>query len=118
MTSTVPQYPERGAVIRLNLNPTQGREQMGEARPCLVLSHNAFNRARNGLIIVSPITNTIKPEIQTLVVLPDGYRVQGSVIAEQVRTVDLSLRWWRNTGEVLPPSFVDQVLAVLQLIIG
>jgi mRNA-degrading endonuclease toxin of MazEF toxin-antitoxin module len=118
MTQTAQQFPERGALIRLNLNPTQGREQMGEARPCLVLSHTAFNQARNGLVIVSPITNTVKPEIQTLVALPTGYQVQGSVIAEQVRTVDLSLRWWRDTGEVLPPDFVDQVLAILQLIIG
>lgn len=36
----------RGEVIRVNLNPTQGREQMGEARPCLVLSQTVFNAAR------------------------------------------------------------------------
>ncbi|MGB3309836.1 MAG: type II toxin-antitoxin system PemK/MazF family toxin [Nodosilinea sp.] len=33
----------RGEVIRINLNPTQGREQMGDARPCLVLSQTLFN---------------------------------------------------------------------------
>lgn len=67
--------PERGAVIRINLNPTQGREQMGNARPCLVLSHTAFNQVRNGLVIVSPITSTVKPEIQTLIPIPDDYRI-------------------------------------------
>jgi mRNA-degrading endonuclease toxin of MazEF toxin-antitoxin module len=108
---------ERGAVIRINLNPTQGREQMGEARPCLVLSHTLFNEARNGLVIVSPITSTIKPEIQTLIPIPDGYRIKGSAIAEQVRTLDLSDRWWRDTGEILSDQFVDRVVAVLKLII-
>ncbi|MFM6323927.1 MAG: type II toxin-antitoxin system PemK/MazF family toxin [Microcystis sp.] len=28
----------RGEVIRINLNPTSGREQSGDARPCLVES--------------------------------------------------------------------------------
>ena len=110
-------FPERGAIIRINLNPTQGREQMGEARPCLVLSHTAFNQARNGLVIISPITNTIKPEIQTLIPIPDGYKTTGSVIAEQIRTVDLSGRWWKNTGEVLSDSFVDKVVGILRVII-
>jgi mRNA interferase MazF len=109
---------ERGAVIRINLNPTQGREQMGEAPcPCLVLSHTAFNQARNGLVIVSPITSTIKPEIKTLIPIPEGYQVKGSVISEQVRTLDLSDRWWRDTGEILSDQFVDRVVAVLKLII-
>jgi len=109
---------ERGAVIRINLNPTQGREQMGNARPCLVLSNTLFNQVRNRLVIVSPITSTVKPEIQTLIAIPEGYRVKGSVIAEQVRTLDLRERWWQDTGEILAAQFVDRVVALLQLIIN
>jgi mRNA interferase MazF len=112
------EMPDRGAIIRINLNPTQGREQTGEARPCLVLSHTKFNQARRGIVIVSPITSTIKPDVSTLIPIPDRYRITGSVIAEQVRTIDLSSRWWRDTGEVLPESFVDQVVMVLNVIIN
>jgi mRNA interferase MazF len=108
---------DRGAVIRINLNPTQGREQMGNTRPCLVLSNTLFNQVRNGLVIVSPITSTVKPEVQTLIPIPEGYRVKGSVIAEQVRTLDLSDRWWQDTGEILAAQLVDRVVAVLKLII-
>lgn len=108
---------ERGAVIRVNLNPTQGREQQGETRPCLVLSHTKFNDARNGLVIISPITSTVKPEVKTLVLVPNGFKVQGSVMAEQVRALDLLDRWWRDTGEVLPQDFVDRVVDVFELII-
>jgi hypothetical protein len=61
--------------------------------------------------------NTIKPEIQTLIPIPDGYKTTGSVIAEQIRTVDLSGRWWKNTGEVLSSSFVDKVVGILRVII-
>jgi hypothetical protein len=34
---------ERGEVIRINLNPISGREQSGNARPCLVISHTRYN---------------------------------------------------------------------------
>lgn len=108
----------RGEVIRVNLNPTQGREQMGEARPCLVLSQTAFNAARGGLVVVSPITSTVRPDVKTLIPIPEGFRVRGSIIAEQVRTLDLSQRWWRSAEECLPAAVVDQVVATLNLIIG
>ena len=108
----------RGEVIRVNLNPTEGREQMGEARPCLVLSQTLFNQSRGGIVIVSPITSTIKPEIKTLIPIPEGFKVSGSIIAEQVRTLDLSQRWWRSTDECLPASLVDLVVATLNAIIG
>lgn len=109
---------ERGEVLRINLNPTLGREQTGEARPCLVLSHTRFNAARQGIVVVTPITSTIKPEIKTMLPLPEGFRIHGSVIAEQVRTVDLKTRWWRTTGEVLPSEFVDRVVETLRVLIG
>ena len=108
----------RGEVIRVNLNPTQGREQMGEARPCLVLSQTAFNAARGGLVVVSPMTSTVRPDVKTLIPIPEGFRVSGSIIAEQVRTLDLSQRWWRSTEDCLPAAVVDQVVATLNLIIG
>jgi len=68
-------------------------------------------------LIVSPITSTVKPEIQTLIAIPDVYRVKGSVIVEQLRTVDLSDRWWQDPNEILAAQFVDRVVAVLKLII-
>lgn len=118
MSAAPTRLPERGAVIRIMLSPTQGREQMGDARPCLVLSHAEFNQARDGLVIVSPITKLVQPEIPLLIPIPDGDRVQGSVIAEQIRTVDLRSRWWRDTEERLAPEFVDRVVGVLKLIIA
>ncbi|MFZ9738457.1 MAG: type II toxin-antitoxin system PemK/MazF family toxin [Prochlorotrichaceae cyanobacterium] len=108
----------RGEIIRINLMPTQGREQSGDARPCLVLSHTKFNSARQGIVVITPITNTIKPEVQTMLLIPDGFRIHGSVIAEQIRTVDLNQRWWKTTGEILPAAFVNKVVQTLNMIIG
>jgi len=108
---------QRGEVIRINLNPTQGREQSGDARPCLVISHTKYNESRGGMIIVTPITSTIKPEIKMMIPIPPDYKIKGSVIVEQVRTIDLSKRWWKTTGEVFDEEFVNLITQTLSVII-
>jgi len=109
---------QRGEVIRINLNPISGREQAGNARPCLVISHTKYNVVRSGIVIVVPITRSIKPEVKIMIPLPEGFQVEGSVIAEQVRSLDLNTRWWKTTGDILPKPFVDEVVDTLNLIIG
>lgn len=109
---------ERGEVIRINLNPTEGREQSGNARPCLVLSNTKFNQRRQGIVVVTPLTKTVRPQIKTMIQVPEGYKATGSVIAEQVRTIDLKERWWQTTGEVLPQNFVDLVVYIFSQIIS
>ena len=44
--------------------------------------------------------------------------LEGSVIAEQIRTLDLSKRWWKTMSEILPSDFVDRVVKILAAIIG
>ena len=109
---------QRGEIIRVNLNATQGREQSGNARPCLVISHTKYNASRQGIVIVMPITSTIKPDIKLMIPLPEGFKIQGSVIAEQVRSLDLNQRWWKTTGEVLPEDFVNLVTQTFSVIIN
>ena len=58
---------QRGEIIRINLNPTQGREQSGNARPCLVISNTKYNIKRKGIVVVTPITSTIKPTIKMMI---------------------------------------------------
>ncbi len=44
----------RGDIVRLNLNPTAGREQQGDFRPALIISPAAFNVS--GLVLIAPVT--------------------------------------------------------------
>ncbi|MEL7349988.1 MAG: type II toxin-antitoxin system PemK/MazF family toxin [Cyanobacteria bacterium P01_A01_bin.116] len=108
---------KRGEVIRVNLDPTEGREQAGNARPCLIISNTQYNEKRKGMVIAMPITSTQRPEIKTMIPIPDEAKVYGSVIAEQVRTVDLNTRWWRTTEEILAQQWVDSVVETLNAII-
>ena len=109
---------QRGEIIRINLDPTQGREQSGNARPCLVISNTQYNQKRQGIVIVHPITSKIKPEVKIMIPIPEGFRVQGSVIVEQIRTLDLNQRWWKTTGETLPEDFVDMVAQTFTMLIS
>lgn len=106
----------RGEIIRVNLNPTQGREQQGRARPCLVISNTKFNQRRK-MAIVLPITNTVKPNIKTLVPLPNNLSVTGSVDTEQVRNIDLENRWWKTDSIVLEPELCDRMVAMLTILV-
>ncbi|MEM8830262.1 MAG: type II toxin-antitoxin system PemK/MazF family toxin [Cyanobacteria bacterium P01_G01_bin.19] len=108
---------QRGEIIRINLNPTSGREQQGKARPCLVISNTKFNRRRK-MVIVLPITNTIKPQIKTLVPLPDNLSITGSVDTEQVRNLDLNNRWWKTTGVVLGEDFTNYMVGMLTILLS
>lgn len=103
--------------MRINLNPTSGREQQGTARPCLVISNTKFNHRRK-MVIVLPITNTIKPEIKTLVPLPDNISITGSVDTEQVRNLDLRDCWWKTTGVVLDRELTDYMVAMLTTLLS
>ncbi|MDJ0901100.1 MAG: hypothetical protein QNJ55_20045 [Xenococcus sp. MO_188.B8] len=53
-----------------------------------------------------------------MVEIPSEFKVKGSVIVEQVRTIDLNTIWWRTTGEILPSEFVDRVVKIVTEIAG
>ena len=108
---------QRGEIIRINLNPTSGREQQGKARPCLVISNTKFNHRRK-MVIVLPITNTVKPKIKTLVPLPDNISITGSVDTEQVRNLDLSDLWWKTTGVILDKELTDYMVGMLTILLS
>lgn len=61
----------RGAIHRVRLSPTEGHEQQGTARPCLIVQRQALSKA--GTAIVVPLT-TQKPSANypLIVHLPAG----------------------------------------------
>ncbi len=108
---------KRGEIIRIKLNPTSGREQQGEARPCLVISNTKFNQKRE-IAIVLPITNTVKPKIKTLIPLSNNLAVTGSVDTEQVRSLDLQKRRWKSTGVILEEADCDRIVKIFSVLIS
>lgn len=104
----------RADIVRLNLNPTAGREQQGDFRPALVLTPAVYNAS--GLAVIAPITQggDFARYIGFAVPLSSsGTETQGVVLCNQIRTVDLEARSAKRV-ESVPEVVIDDVLARVQ----
>ncbi|MBF0307687.1 MAG: type II toxin-antitoxin system PemK/MazF family toxin [Alphaproteobacteria bacterium] len=99
--------PDRGDLVWIDFDPQAGREQAGR-RPALVLSPRAYHQ-RAPYAIVCPITSTVKG-YPFEVPLPPGLPVSGVVLADQVKSIDRSVRRIERIATV-PAEFVDEVVA-------
>ena len=98
--------PKRGDAVWIDLNPQAGSEQAGR-RPALVVSPRTYN-GRVGLALLCPITNHAKG-YPFEVAIPDGLRVTGVILADQLKSLD-----WRTRKAdfiaTLPADTVEQVI--------
>jgi mRNA interferase MazF len=101
----------------VDLDPTVGREQAGR-RPALVVSDNALNRGPRGLVVVIPVTGTVRGlPTHVPVTPPEGGLTKPSVImTEQVRSVSKD-RLGTRYGMVTQAT-MDQVDRVLRIVLG
>jgi mRNA interferase MazF len=81
--------PTAGDIVSLYFGETQGREQEGR-RPALVLTAQAYNEL-TGLCIACPITSTVRGS-SFEVPIPDGHKVTGVVLSNQVRAISWPAR--------------------------
>jgi mRNA interferase ChpB len=107
----------RGDIVRVNLNPTIGREQQGDFRPALVLSPAAFNLM--GVVLVAPITQGGDFARYAGFAVPlsgSGTETQGIALVNMVRTLDLTARQAKKV-ETAPDFVVEDALARLRAIL-
>jgi mRNA interferase MazF len=89
--------PIRGEVWLGDLGPTRGHEQSGQ-RPLLIFSVDAFNAGPARLVIVLPLTSTIRNVPAHILVNPPegGLRRPSVVLCDAIRSVTkdcLISRW-------------------------
>jgi mRNA interferase MazF len=84
----------------IDLDPVRGHEQAGR-RPALVLSVDAFNAGPAGLLMVAPITGTMRGIRWHVPVTPPegGLDRPSAILCEQARTV-AAMRLGRRMGQV------------------
>ena len=109
-----PKYiPDRGDAVWITLNPQAGHEQSGR-RPALVLSPAAYNR-KVGLVILCPITTQVKG-YPFEVIVPEGLKVSGAILSDQVKSLD----WKVRKAELLcrvPAMVTQDVLSKLKALL-
>lgn len=100
--------------MRLNLNPTAGREQQGDFRPALVLTPAAYNAT--GLAVIAPITqggDFARYAGFAVTLSGGGTETQGVILCNQIRSVDLEARGAKRI-ESVPDFVIDDTLARVQ----
>lgn len=90
-------------------DPQSGHERRGR-RPALVVSNDLFNKA-TGLCIACPVTST-RRDYPFHVAIPDGQKVTGVVMVEQVKSLDFRAREVKRIGSA-PESVLQEVLSIL-----
>ena len=110
-----PEYvPHRGDVVWISLTPQAGHEQAGR-RPALVLSPASYN-GKVGLAILCPITSQAKG-YPFEVALPDGPKVAGVVLSDQVKSLDWRVRR-TEFACALPQASTAEVLEKLATLLS
>lgn len=88
---------EQGDIIEVDFDPTKGHEP-SKKRPALVVSNYKFNIS-NSMTIVCPITSNMKPFFLHQD-LPTDCDIEGTVVMEQVRALDLDARPTKKIGKL------------------
>lgn len=110
--------PARGEVWLANLDPTRGHEQAG-CRPVLVVTDDRFNRGPARLVVVLPMTSSLR-QIATRVRLspPEGgLKVETDILCDSIRSIAKErfvVRW----GTVSPATLeevADRLRILLKL---
>ena len=110
--------PARGEVWLADLNPTRGHEQAGQ-RPVLVFSQTLFNRGPAGLVVVLPLTSTIRDIPSHVPVSPPegGLQTRSAILCDAIRSIAKE-RLVRRWGAVSPATLAaveDRVRILLDL---
>lgn len=110
--------PERGDIWLADLNPVRGHEQAGR-RPVLVVSVGPFNKSKAGLVVVVPVTSTLRSIPWHVVLQPPegGLANPCALLCEAVRSIskDRLLTRWGTVHSATMEKFEDRMRMLLGL---
>jgi len=105
-------YPKRGDVYWVHLDPTDGKE-INKTRPCLIISSDIANRSE--LIVVAPITSNVERIFSRIEVKISLDGKLGKVIPRQMRSIDRTKRLGKKMGAISSEEMklVDDAIRVI-----
>ena len=104
--------PDSGDLVWVSFYPQSGHEQAGR-RPALVISPHSYNE-KVGLALACAITSKVKGypfEVET-----NSSRVQGVVLADQIRSLDWRSRQFTFIEQAAPETLDVVVQTLLTLL--
>ena len=107
MTGSMMESPDEfneGDIVLIDFRPAKVHEQDG-MRPALVMSDAAYNAA-SSYLVVCPITSNTRPWPFKMP-LPDGLKVHGFVMIDQIKSIDRRRRVLRFIDHVPDEAMRD-----------
>jgi mRNA interferase MazF len=103
----------RGQIYRVNLEPAQGSEQQGDARPCMILSITPFN-AKLKTVSIVPLSSSPRALPPLIVSTPSGGKPESTALCHQIRVIDKS-RIGKYMGNMSADDIAKIEVAVRQI---
>lgn len=103
----------RGQIYRVNLEPTKGGEQQGDARPCVVFSITPFNNKLRTVGII-PLSSSPRPLPPLIVPTPSAGKPDSVALCHQLRAADKS-RFGKYMGDLSAEDMAAIEAAVRQI---
>ena len=107
---------EQGDIVELDFDDPRGHEP-AKRRPAVVMSVGRFNNILSSLTMVCPITSTDNRHPLHVFVESNGISY-GYLCVEQLRSVDLTTRNYKATGESLDSASLDNALDMIAAVFG
>lgn len=102
---------QRGDVVIVDLEPTEGSEQQGTDRPCVVIQNDVGNQY-SPTTIIAPFTTRYDPT--DIYPFEAEVKAQGTPLDEnsvadlsQIRVIDVDHRVKKNIGSLPDPVLAD-----------
>jgi mRNA interferase MazF len=113
--------PCRGEIWLADLGSGTGHEQAGQ-RPVLIVSDDAFNHGRAGLVIVVPLTSKVKksraiPAHIEIDPPEGGVKVPSVILCDQLRSISKD-RLDASSWESVPAATLGKVETALRVLQG
>lgn len=108
--------PSRGEIWHVDLDPVQGHEQ-GRRRPAVIVSADSFNQGPGAMVVIVPITGTIRRlPYEVIVNPPEGGLTKASCVrCDNVRSISV-LRLGNKLGAVSPRTLLQIELRLRALL--
>ena len=110
--------PYRGEVWLASLDPTRGREQSGR-RPVLIVSVDEFNHGPAGLVVVLPITSSLRGIPSHVAIDPDegGLKTPSVAMCDAIRSISKErlLKKWGEVSAATIAMIEDRIRILLDL---
>ena len=103
----------RGQIYRVDLEPTQGGEQQGDARHCVIFSITPFNNKLRTVGII-PLSSSPRPLPPLIVPTPSAGKPDSVALCHQLRTADKP-RFGKQMGVLSPQNMAAIEVAVRQI---